>query len=142
MELLIDRKYKKEKYTIGKLYVNGVYFCDTLEDTDRGLVKTMTALQIGKIKVYGETAIPRGRYKVKWTFSNKFKRYLPEICDVPGFSGIRMHSGNTAQDSLGCPLLGKNKVVGGLTDSRVTCERFYNIIKDAVKKEEILVTIE
>lgn len=141
MRITIERKYKKETYTIGKMYVDGVYFCDVVEDKDRGLDDSMPESEITAIKVYGKTAIPTGVYDLEWTFSNKFKRFLPEIKNVKGFSGIRIHSGNTAEDSLGCPIAGENKIKGGVINSRVTCERLFVIIKNTIKKEKIKIEI-
>lgn len=94
MELLIKRLYKKDNYTIGKLYIDGVLFCDTLEDKDRSLSDDDAVSDIQMKKVYGETAIPTGMYSVVLSYSPKFKRILPEIQNVKGFSGIRIHSGN------------------------------------------------
>lgn len=96
MEIKLKRIAKRPKYTIGKLYINDKYVCDTLEDTDRGLNKDMPLNEIKSKKVHGETAIPTGRYQVVWTYSNKFKRSLPLLLNVPGFEGIRLHNGNTA----------------------------------------------
>lgn len=112
MELLLTRNYKKKAYTIGKMYVQGQYFCDTLEDTVRDLKKD------GSGKIYGVTAIPAGRYRVMVTYSPKFKRLLPYLKGVPHFEGIRIHSGNTAADTEGCILVGKNRAVGMVLDSR------------------------
>lgn len=141
MRITIERKYKKETYTIGKMYIDGVYFCDVVEDKDRGLDDSMPEFEITAIKVYGKTAIPTGVYDLEWTFSNKFKRFLPEIKNVKGFSGIRIHSGNTAEDSLGCPIAGENKIKGGVVNSRVTCERLFIIIKNTIKKEKMKIEI-
>ena len=141
MDLKLIRKYKKQNYTIGKLYINGTYFCDTLEDTDRGLSSDMPLEEIKKKKVYGSTAIPSGVYKVLYTYSPKFKRMLPLINNVKGFDGIRVHSGNTEKDSLGCILLGKNTKVGMVTDSRNTCNKFYKLIEDAITKRGEAITL-
>lgn len=103
----IKRTFKGAEYTIGKLYIDGAYFCDTLEDTVR----------TGE-KIAGKTAIPAGTYKVKMTWSPRFKRYLPEILNVPNFSGVRIHAGNSALDTDGCVLLGLNKV-----KARVVCSK-------------------
>ena len=118
----------KESYTIGKLYVDGIYVCDTVEDKDRGLDDSMTVDEIKKKKVYGETAIPYGTYKVSITYSPKFKKNLPLVEGVKGFEGIRIHSGNTAKDSLGCIIVGKNKKVGMVLDSRVTMEKLMKVL--------------
>lgn len=140
MELLLKRIFRGDKYTIGHLYINGEYFSDTLEDVDRGLTNDMSEEQIKKIKVYGRTAIPTGRYKVEVTYSPKFKRYLPILLDVKGFSGIRIHSGNTHEDTLGCLLVGYNKVKGQVINSRVTSDKLTALLRNT--KEEIYITIE
>ena len=123
MEILVKRLYKKSDYTIGKMYINGEYFCDTVEDTDRGLTSEMTYEEIARRKVYGKTAIPTGRYNVAISYSPKFKRSLPLLLSVKGYSGIRIHNGNTAESSLGCIIVGENKIKGGVINSRQTMER-------------------
>lgn len=123
MEIIVHRKFKKEGYTIGQMYIDGVPFCQTIEDTDRNLTQSMSEQEINAKKVYGKTAIPCGKYNVVLSFSNKFKKTLPEILNVKGWSGVRIHSGNTAQDSLGCIIVGENKVKGGVINSRVTMEK-------------------
>lgn len=131
MKLKLVRKYRKETYTIGKLYVDGVYFCDTIEDKDRGLDDAMGLAEIMIKKRYGETAIPYGTYKVEITYSPKYKKLMPEIKNVKGFSGIRIHSGNTAKDTLGCLIIGKNTQVGMVTESRKTYNKLFALMKDA-----------
>jgi hypothetical protein len=131
MNLKLVRKYRKETYTIGKLYVDGVYFCDTIEDKDRGLDDAMGLAEIMIKKRYGETAIPYGTYKVEITYSPKYKRLMPEIKNVKGFSGIRIHSGNTAKDTLGCLIIGRNTQVGMVTESRKTYNKLFALMKDA-----------
>lgn len=123
MELKVVRKYKKSEYTIGKMYINGEYFCDTVEDTDRGLSQNMKNSTIEAKKIYGKTAIPTGRYSVVLSYSNKFKKTLPLLKDVLGFSGIRIHNGVNADSSLGCIIVGENKIKGGVINSRQTMER-------------------
>ena len=123
----------KESYTIGKLYVDGIYVCDTVEDKDRGLDDSMSEEEIKKKKVYGETAIPYGTYKVSITYSPKFKKNLPLVESVKGFEGIRIHSGNTAKDSLGCIIVGKNKKVGMVLDSRATMEKLMKVLNTKEK---------
>ncbi len=98
MKLELIRKPSTPTYTEGDLYVNGEWFAFTLEDTVR----------TGK-KVFGKTAIPAGVYKVAATYSPKFKKVMTQILDVPGFDGIRIHQGITAEDSLGCPLMSKRR---------------------------------
>lgn len=115
----VKRIFMCSEYTIGKLYIDGAYFCDTLEDTVRA----------GE-KVYGKTAIPAGTYKVKMTWSPRFKRYLPELLNVPNFSGVRIHSGNTATDTEGCLLLGLNKVKGRILNSKDAVEFFIDRMPD------------
>lgn len=139
MELKLKRLYKKSDYTIGKLYVDGEYFCDTVEDTDRGLSQDMKNSTIEAKKIYGKTAIPTGRYKVTLTYSNKFGKTLPLLKDVLGFSGVRIHSGNTAEDSLGCIIVGENKIKGGVINSRATMERLMAKLRG---QKEIYITIE
>lgn len=141
MEILLQRVAKKDKYTIGKLYINDQYFCDTLEDTDRGLTQSMTEQQIKSKKVYGETAIPIGTYRIIISYSNRFKKQMPLLLNVPGFSGIRIHTGNTEKDSLGCILVGKNKAVGKVLESRDTYSKLFSILQKADKKETIKITI-
>ena len=99
MKLELRRIARRETYTIGRLYIDGVYFCDTLEDRDRLLDNSMSVEEIKKKKIYGKTAIPTGTYKVEITYSPRFKRYLPLICNVKGFDGIRIHEGNSDKDS-------------------------------------------
>ena len=141
MNITLNRIAKKAKYTIGKLYINDQYFCDTLEDTDRGLTQSMTEQQIGSKKVYGETAIPTGTYRIIISYSNKFKKQMPLLLNVPGFAGIRIHSGNTEKDSLGCILVGKNKAVGKVLESRDTYSKLFSILQETNKKETIKITI-
>lgn len=141
MNIILNRIAKKAKYTIGKLYINDKYFCDTLEDTDRGLTQSMTEQQIVSKKVYGETAIPTGTYRIIISYSNKFKKQMPLLLNVPGFAGIRIHSGNTEKDSLGCILVGKNKAVGKVLESRDTYSKLFSILQEANKKETIKITI-
>lgn len=129
MILTLKRIAFRYSYTIGKLYVDGVYVSDTIEDMDRGLDDSMDENEIKARKVYGETAIPYGTYKVSITYSPKYKKMMPLIENVKGFSGIRIHSGNTAKDSLGCIIVGKNKKVGMVLDSRETYNKLFDIIK-------------
>lgn len=120
-------------YCIGRLYINGEYFCDTLEDTDRGLDDAMPLEEIKDRKVYGKTAIPTGVYNVILNYSPKYKKVMPLIQNVKGFEGIRIHSGNTDKDSLGCILVGKNKVVGKVIDSRATYDAFFKRLQQRGK---------
>ena len=143
MEIRINRIARKEDYTIGKLYINGTYFCDTLEDTDRGLADTMQVNEILANKLKGITAIPTGKYDVILTFSPRFKRVLPLLLNVKGFEGIRIHPGNTAEDTEGCLLVGENKEKGKVLNSRATFEKLMSILLSCEKrKEQVTITIE
>ena len=141
MNIQLKRIAKKETYTIGKLYLDGVYFCDTIEDKDRGLNQTMSINDIKKKKVYGETAIPTGTYKLVIDYSNRFKKNMAHILNVPGYEGIRIHTGNSAKDSLGCIIVGKNKVVGKVVESRNTYNQLFPILQKAFEEGEIKITI-
>lgn len=148
MEILVKRIAKKSKYTIGKLYIDGQYICNTLEDTDRGLSQDMPLEEIKKKKVYGETAIPSGVYKVDMnTISPKFKSRtwakpyggkIPRLVAVPGYEGVLIHPGNKAADSLGCILVGENTVVGQVVNSQATFKKVMNIL---TKGDNITITI-
>lgn len=141
MKIKLVRIAFKETYTIGKLYVDGKYVCDTIEDKDRGLDNSMTVNEILRRKIKGQTAIPTGHYNIEITYSPKYKRMMPLLVGVKGFSGIRIHSGNTAKDTEGCLLVGKNKQVGMVLESRDTYQRLFammqgekNITIDIVRK--------
>lgn len=152
MNIVIDRKWKKDTYTIGNLYINGVLFSNTLEDKDRGLTSSMTLEEISKKKIYGQTAIPTGTYEVKMTYSNRLhsrayaKKYdgkLPELINVKGYEGVRIHPFNKAQETLGCLSVGKNNIKGAVTNATAY---FYmlvdNYILPAIKRgEKITITI-
>ena len=142
MELKLERKYRSNNYCIDKLYINGKYFSDALEDPDRGLTDTMSLEEIKKIKIKGNTCIPYGTYNVTITYSPRFKKNLPLLNNVKGFDGIRIHSGNTPQDTEGCLLLGFNKVKGQVIDSRVTTDKLIAQIQQALNKgEKVTITI-
>lgn len=155
MELVLLRSARKETYTIGRLIIDGLNMtlCDTLEDKDRGLTQDMAPEQISAVKIYGETAIPAGRYRIDMdTVSKKYEAIdwykqlcggkLPRLVNVPGFEGILIHPGNTALDSYGCILVGENKAVGKVLYSRVTFARVYAVLKQARDAgEEIWITI-
>ena len=112
MELKLIRKYRKIDYTIGILYINNKYFCEILEDTDRGLKDSMSLKEIKKIKIKDQTCIPYGKYQILMTYSPKYKKIMPLVNNVKGFEGIRIHSGNTNKDTSGCLLPGFNKIKG------------------------------
>ena len=140
MKLTLKRIALRSTYTIGRLYVDGNYFCDTLEDTVRDLNKN-GKFDTGEKKVYGKTAIPYGTYEIKWTYSPRFKKYTPQLMNVPSFEGIRIHAGNTSADTEGCLILGENKQVGKVLNSRVTINKFYSIIKKACSKGKVTIEI-
>lgn len=151
MEIMLRRTAKKDAYTIGKLYIDGVYFCDTLEDTDRDLKQSMAPSEIAKIKVKGSTAIPVGIYKVttsvisprlskeKFYVTNCKGGHVPRLLNVPGFEGVLIHAGNVPADTDGCILLGQNKVVGQVINSKDTCIKFYQKVFSC--EEPITITI-
>lgn len=138
MRIELVRIAFKDTYTIGKLYVDGKYFCDVLEDKDRGLDSSMSESEILEKKVKGQTAIPTGHYVINITYSPKYKRMMPLLLDVKGFSGIRIHSGNTAKDTEGCLIVGKNKKVGMVLESRDTYKRLFKMMEG---QEEITIDI-
>ena len=154
MKLELERRWKKATYTIGRLYVDGQFFCNTLEDRDRGLKQSDPETYIKARKVYGETAIPTGTYGVSMnTTSPKYAAVswywklcqgkMPRLLAVPGFDGILIHPGNDALDTLGCILVGRNTKVGKLTDSKATFQKLYKEMAKAVRKgEEISIIIE
>lgn len=134
MELTLKRTALKSAYTIGEFYVDGQYWCDTLEDRVRDLSKER--------KVPGQTAIPAGTYDVVVNISPKFKRLLPRLLRVPHFDGILIHRGNTAADSAGCILVGENKVVGKVLNSTYWEKRITEYLLDAQNKgEDIRITV-
>lgn len=140
MKLTLKRIALRSTYTIGRLYVDGNYFCDTLEDTVRDLNKN-GKFDNGEKKVYAKTAIPYGTYEIKWTYSPRFKKYTPQLMNVPSFEGIRIHSGNSNTDTEGCLLLGENKKVGMVLNSRATINKFYPLIKEACSKGKVTIEI-
>lgn len=146
MELLLDRKYCKEKYTVGRLYIDGVFFSNTLEDKVRDINKN-GKFDNGEYKVYGETAIPYGEYEITLdVVSPKFSKYqfykevcdgkLPRLLNVPDFEGVLIHCGSTANNSAGCILVGNNTIKGGLTNSKETFKKLYSILDKANKNNE------
>lgn len=131
MKLTLKRTYFADTYTIGKLLIDGVPFCDVLEDLNRDLNHDGDLDDEGEGKIYGQTAIPFGTYKVVITPSARFKRELPLLVDVPHFEGIRIHAGNDSSDTHGCLLVGENKVKGKVINSVATMDRLMPILKKA-----------
>jgi hypothetical protein len=137
MKLLIQRNNFSDDWTMGQLFVDGKKFCDILEDCDRelGLKPGQT---LGDVKVYGKTAIPRGTYVVKLTMSKRFGKVLPELQEVPFFTGVRLHSGNTAADTDGCPIVGLYVKDGYVGQSRDTMKRLLAAMQQAVDNGETI----
>ena len=141
MKLELKRIFRGPKYTIGKLYVDNQYICDTLEDTDRGLKQTDSLSSIQKKKVYGQTAIPIGTYGITLNvISPKFKDRswakfcngkLPRLLNVPGYDGVLIHVGNKPEDTLGCILVGYNKIKGQVVNSTQAFKKLYDILNKA-----------
>lgn len=140
MKLTLKRIALRPTYTIGKLYIDDAYFCDTLEDTVRDTNKS-GKFDNGEQKIKGKTAIPYGTYQIKWTYSPRFKKYTPQLMNVPSFEGIRVHAGNTSADTEGCLILGENKQVGKVFNSRATINKFYPIIKEACSNGKVTIEI-
>lgn len=127
MELTLQRIVKDKSYTLGELSIDGEEFCHTLEPRWRGPEAK---------KVPGKTAIPEGRYPIVITLSPKFKQWLPLLLHVPKFEGIRIHAGNTVEDTAGCILVGECQEKGVLSDSRLWVERLKRRIVDAKERGE------
>ncbi len=153
LELTLHRKWKKDKYSIGNLYVDGKFFCNTLEDKDRNLFQGMSENDIMKRKVYGETAIPYGRYRItlkvqspKYSKKKQYEKcngYLPRLLNVPCWEGVLLHIGNYPADTAGCILVGKNEVKGAVVNSTTYFWKLYDILKKADEEgKEIWITIQ
>lgn len=150
MKLVLKRINNQDNYCEGKLYIDGIYQCDVIEDTDRGLTNEMSVTEIQSKKVYGETAIPKGTYQITLdVVSPKFKNRswatfcegkLPRLLDVPGFEGVLIHVGNKAADSLGCLLVGQKSSDGIVSNSTQTFKDLYYKLKQAT--DQITITIE
>lgn len=136
MKILVKRIAKRPTYTIGKMYLDGKYFCDTLEDTDRNISQSTPLDTIKKVKLPNNTAIPTGTYKVIVNISPKFKRLLPRLLNVPGFDGVLIHRGNTDKDTSGCILIGENKVVGKVINSTGYETKLVSILNKAQDNKE------
>lgn len=136
MNITLTRKEFTDKSTIGELFIDGKFECFVLEDKDR---KLETAG--GKAKVYGLTAIPRGKYSVVITYSNRFKQLMPLLMNVPYFEGIRIHKGNVAEHSHGCLLVGNTKSKDFVGGSAIAYDRIFKKLSAAAKKEKIIIEI-
>ena len=117
MNLTLYRKWFTDISTTGVLFIDGEFFCYTLEDVVR------------EQKIYGKTAIPYGKYDVVITYSPRFKQNMPLLVNVPNFEGVRIHAGNTANDTEGCILVGKSKGQDFIGGSRKTYEELMERIK-------------
>lgn len=148
------KRIKRSTYCISHLYIDGKYFCDVCEDTDRGLTQNMPLAEIQKQKIYSKTAIPTGTYKIAMNIvSPKFSQRafyksfcggkLPRLLNVPGYDGVLIHIGNSATQSAGCLLVGENTVVGKVMNSTETFKKLYKKLKEASDRGEIItITIE
>ena len=154
MKVELVRIYNCPTYCISHIYVNGEYVCDAIEDTDRGLDQSMSLAEIKKRKVYKLTAIPSGTYKMTMNVqSPKFVQYdyyrkvcngyLPRLIKVPGYEGVLIHCGTSAQNSAGCLLVGENKVKGRVVNSQATFKKLMKqyFMPAKVLGEEITLTI-
>lgn len=147
MEILSVRNIFTDKSTISNVFVDANPFCYFLEDFDRGLTDSMTIAEINKIKVFGLTSIPYGRYKVIVTKSERFSKmagkevYLPLLLNVKGFDGVRIHTGNKPEDTEGCLLPGTDKDVDFVKNSRTAFLKLNDKINLALKNEDVWITI-
>jgi hypothetical protein len=142
MELYLKRETFTEESTIGKLTIDGQFECFILEDKDRGLTSTMTIQEITARKVFGKTCIPYGRYEIDWTMSARFKKMMPILLNTPGYTGIRIHTGNSEKDSLGCLLPGRKRANNMVTESMAATNLLYSKIQTAKSRgERIFITI-
>ena len=143
MEILLKRDIHSEKSTTGKMYVDGVFECFTLEDLDRGLKSSMPLDDIKKIKVYGQTAIPTGRYEVTTSYSGLFNKEMPLLKGIPGYDQVRIHPGNSDKDTLGCILVGEARTIDWVSNSRAAFARFYPKLKAALEAgQKVFITVQ
>lgn len=144
MLLQLLRKEFYDDSTVGELYIDNELFCHTLEDKDRGLHYRMPLEDIIQQKVYGKTAIPKGYYKVINSYSPRFKKYLPLLLNVPGYSGVRIHNGNLPEHSLGCILVGQKPAINSpykIINSKSTLSKLLSKLTAVEKDEEIIIEI-
>ena len=149
INLTLIRSFKGPEYTIGHLYIDGKYFCDTLEDVDRGLNSKMSLQEIQKVKIKHETAIPIGMYYVnmntispkysdfgRYPYAKPYNAKMPRITNVPGYDGVLIHPGNTKRDTSGCILVGENKVKGQVINSQATWKK---LMEKLTKNKDVIV---
>jgi hypothetical protein len=135
MEVLLQRIKQLNNCTIGRIYINGNLFCNTLEDPIRKIKPD------GSGKIKGRTAIPEGKFLVILSYSERFRKVLPLLLNVPFFQGIRIHSGNTCDDTEGCILVGKYDGNGYIMDSRKTLSALIETFHKASKAESIYLLV-
>lgn len=153
MELIVNRKWKKQSYTISNLTIDGKWFCNVLEDADRGLDDSMSIAKIRELKKPSITAIPKGTYEItldvispKYCTNSFYKQVcngkVPRLLNVKGFEGILIHAGNTDKDSAGCLLVGINLERGKVLKSQETFRKLYKMLSEAkLRGEYIQITI-
>lgn len=129
INLTLKRLAKTDKYTEGKLYLNGVYFCDTLEPFDSGLTQNDAVNIIEEEKKLHKISIPSGKYKVILNYSARFKKVLPLLIGVKGFTGVRIHAGNTVENTEGCILVGMKLKDNYITYSRIHIDSLMSKLK-------------
>ena len=140
MTIKLTRNDRNDHRSIG-IFEVPAFTCYSLEDTDRGLKQDMPIEGIKAIKIASKTAIPYGRYEVILSFSNRFQKQLPLLLNVPGFEGIRIHAGNTDADTEGCILLGMNKSIDSITESRKAMMMFMGILKAELKSSKVFIEV-
>lgn len=139
MKLTVFRKTYTNRSTIGELHIDGKFFCYTLEDYCRDHNRDGDLQDAGEKKVFGKTAIPSGTYNVILSFSNRFKRLMPEVLNVPGYAGIRIHNGNTPEHTEGCLLVGSSIDRDFVGNSKVTFSHLMAKLTVAAKNEKITI---
>ncbi|MGA0558744.1 DUF5675 family protein [Larkinella sp. VNQ87] len=141
MNLSLIRKDFSDQSTLGALSIDGHFFCFVLEDRERGLHSAMSHSELLANKVFGKTAIPTGRYEIILSFSERFQKQLPLLLNVPGFEGIRIHSGNVAAHTEGCLLVGSGILPNRVGNSRATLNSLMKLLNKTAKKEKIFIEI-
>jgi len=137
MKILLERDIKTPCFTLGKMYIDGQLAAYTCEDA----VREKPGVPIAEWKVPGSTAIPKGNYRIIITFSNRFQKHLPLLLDVPGFSGIRIHAGNTEADTKGCILIGTGRTKQGVSNSRLAMSLFMPRLEEGLKNGAVTMEI-